>query len=432
MQMFPDIENEDFESCPTGDVKKTGQDSGTQEEPLCDNKKFNSADLFNTASANSQAIIRNKCFCRMGSLGTGDDKIASADIYEADEFYLSIMADAQNCSAYERLPSVHQYCKLGTFDTPSWEKTLESLEPHETSIRVYNDDVGTKKAEIYNNLRQTLPLISQTSQINCGRLVSADGTEMKYSNKGGNCVPFKKRHDLLYRLEFETSGVESGTQRGVGASGFGTGIFGTRLCGQPDTLASTLYTFRQLAYQWDHARNTGTKLASPRATDQTSEWTLDEQTQVFNATALSDQLFSRDGTKMCNIDWTQELTGQSERKDSTGSKYADPYLLFDREVQEAIFNFEVAIQAKKDNVIDNENLWRAIETELTSVQPTRINYGIAKEAAEHFMRIVTTDGEDTAVDNDDPHADGAATEHPTPITNYTSATPPPANPPPAR
>ena len=429
MQMFPDIENEDFVSCPTGDVKKSGQDSGSQETPLCDNKKYDKVSLFNSASANSQAMIRNKCFCRMGSLGTGADQVSASDIYEADEFYLSITADPANCSAYEGLPSVHQYCKLGNFEIPSWKKTLTSLEPHETSIRVYDDDAsGTKKQAIYVNLRQTLPLITDTSHVNCGRLVSSDGEEMKYSNKGGNCVPFKKLHDLLYRLEFETSGVESGTQRGEVATGFSTNMFGSRLCGQADTLASTLYTFRQLSYQWDHARDTGADgLKTPKASDVTVDWSLDEETQVFNATALSDQLFSRDGTKMCNIDWTQELTGQSERKDSTGSKYADPYLLFDREVQEAIFNFEVAIQAKKDNVIDNENLWRAIETELTSVQPTRINYDIAMEAAEHFMRIVTTDGDDTAVDSsNDPHADGAADEPPTPITNYTSANPPPA------
>lgn len=424
LQMFPDIENEDFESCPTGDVKKDGQDSGSQETPLCDNKKYDTATLFNSASANSQAMVRNKCFCRMGSLGTGTDKVSDADIYEADEFYLAITASTQNCSAYEGLPSVHQYCKLGNFEIPSWKKTLESLEPHETSIRVYSDTNGQRKADIYKNLKETLPLISHTPQINCGRLVSADGAEMKYSNKGGNCVPFKKMHDLLYRLEFETSGVESGTQRGSIPLGFAADEFGSRLCGQSDTLASTLYTFRQLSYQWDHARDTGTGLKSPIASDKTADWTKDETTQVFNATALQNQLFSRNAIKMCNIDWTQELTGQTERKDSTGGTYADPYLLFDREIKEAIFNLEVAVQAKKDNVIDNENLWRAIETELTSVQPDRINYGIAIEAAEHFMRIVTTDEHDAAVDSgiDNDGAKNAATESPTTITNTTAST----------
>ena len=49
--------------------------------------------------------------------------------------------------------------------------------------------------------------------------------------------------------------------------------------------------------------------------------------------------------------------------------------------------------------------------------------GIATEAAEHFMRIVTTDATDAAVDSgtDDDGAENAANEPPSTITNNTSS-----------
>ena len=290
-----------------------------------------------------------------------------------------------------------------------WKDALESLEPHQSSIKVFGTPAhrDAKKATIYANLKQTLPLVESNYKPNCGRLLSSDGNKMLYSNKGGNCVPFDKMNELLYRLEFETSASDIGTQRGSSGGAAAT-KFGERFCQEADKLANTMYSFRQIAYQWNHARPPNasfTAVSIPTVSTLLTDFANDENTQSNTATALVNQLFSHPngGTKtvMCNIDWTQELvpSAQTIRKDFAGSEYENPYLLFDREINEAIFNTRVAVQAKRRAATDNKNLWSAVEAELTSVDKDRLNSDIAHEAAEHFMRIVTTDTDDVDVDS---------------------------------
>ena len=405
--IFPAVEFEEMEDCPMGDVEKTGKDSGSKTAPLCDNKDYDSADAYNKMTSSAQAIIRSNCFCRKGMMDS------TVENYEADDFYLSVEEKGgnANCSHLTALPSVYQFCEHGNLEARRWKDALADLEPSGQHIKVFGTNQAQKEADILNKLQGTLPLTSQsTFKANCGRLVSSDEDEMLYSNKGGNCVPFPKMNDLLYRLEFETSKADSGTMRG------NTGTFADTLCKKSDKLANTMYTFRQLAYQWDHARLKNINVANsspevPSLSDQTSSWS--NSGQSYDASSFADQLFSFGNTRMCNIDWTEEIAGETSRKDSAGSAYSDPYLLFDREVEEAIFNADVAVQAKKKTAAANQNLWSAIEAELTAVDAARINSKISFEAAEHFMRIVTTDADDKAVDAaDNDGANGAATENP--------------------
>ena len=418
--IFPPIEFEEFQDCPAGDVRQSAKDDGTKAAPLCDNTDYSAISTFNEMTANSQALLRSQCFCRKGSLPQAT-KVADNDKYEADDFYLSMTdkGGRTNCTEFENLPSVYQFCEHGNMESQRWRNALEALEPHESSIKVFGTTAqqNERRAKIYNNLLKTLPLVSSKYKPNCGRLISSDADEMMYSNKGGNCLPFPGMGELLYRLEFETSKAEIGSTRGAGGVGGAVaGTFGTRFCQVSDKLANTLFSFRQIAYLWDHARfadASDTSVMVPTASALIADFPNDVNTQTSTAGALTDQLFSHGDAKMCNIDWTEELTGQHTRKDSAGSSYDNPYLLFDREIEEAIFNAGVAVQAKRQNAADNENLWSALEAELTSVDTVRLNADIAHEAAEHFMRIVTTDADDKAVDATD--ADGAVdagTEHP--------------------
>ena len=412
--IFPAIEFEEMKECPIGDVEKSGKDDGTIEAPLCDNTNYQTRDSLNAMTSSAQALLRSKCFCRKGSMGP--NAVSAANKYEADMFYLSIeeKGGANNCTTYKDLPSVYQFCTHGNMEAKRWKDALQDLEPSESHIKTFGANAVANQRKIYLAMQQTLPLISQDYKPNCGRLVSADATEMMYSNKGGNCVPFAKMNDLLYRLEFETSQVESGTMRDTTPS-----TFADTLCKKSDKLASTMYTFRQLAYQWDHTRMQDTALStsptSPTLSTTLSDW--DTSGQNYDAQSFTDQMFKFGNKRMCNIDWTEEIAGETSRKDAGGDVYSDPYLLFDREIKEAIFNADIAIQAKKKTAAANENLWSAIEAELTSVDPDRINTKIATEAAEHFMRIVTTDSNDPDVDSDDAAADfnAGGTETPTPF-----------------
>merc|ERR1712086_1191381 len=105
-------------------------------------------------------------------------------------------------------------------------------------------------------------------------------------------------------------------------------------------------------------------------------------------------------TDFCFIDWNREFAGSADRRDFAGTQYQNPYDLFSREVDEAIFGAEVALAAKARVIQDNALLWAALEEELTSQSEKRIAYQTALEAAEHFMCIVTTDtdGKDIKLD----------------------------------
>jgi len=152
-----------------------------------------------------------------------------------------------------------------------------------------------------------------------------------------------------------------------------------------------------------------------------------QQQKKYDSSKLQDKVFwfdditSDEGLSkvpMCNVDWTSEIVGRSQVQDAAGTIYDDPYQLLHRQIDEAIFNVNVALQSKEKTQIENEILWDAIESELTSLDPDRMNWKISMEVAEHFMRVTTTDINDDAVDSSDQGADGD--EAPSPISSSCS------------
>jgi len=394
VEMFPLIEYEEIDECPVGEIDFKNGEQGSVDAPSCELTKYKTQTRLNGMSSESQQVLRSSCFCRSNTELTAG----------FDEFYLKT-AEVTNCDAGPI--SVKQFCRKQMMEGAKWLGIINVLQPNDKDIYAFSDKKGT----IRENFANTLPGAAAEA-VKCGRIVNSDGgTAAKYSNKGGNCVPFDKMNDLLYRLEFETSKLDSGAARGPSS-----GTYGELLCNSHNRLTNTQFTFRQLAYQWDRARANNDNLVQ-RPGEDTPVYNGDATTQVHNAPNIANQLFKHASVKMCSIDWTQEITGEMSRKDSAGGKYTNPYELFDREIGEAIFATEIAKLAKRKTAAANANLWAAIEEELTSTTDSGINHDISYEAAEHFMRIVTTDANDAAVDsaNDDDGAEGASSENPTSI-----------------
>ena len=397
VEMFPLVEYEEIDGCPVGEIEYKAGEEGSVEAPSCELIKYKSAARLNGMSFESQQVLRSSCFCRSNTEeGAG-----------LDEFYLKT-AEVTTCNTGPT--SVKQFCRKQMMEGAKWLGVINVLQPEDKDI--YAD--SSVKSAIKNQFAQTLPG-ADAEAIKCGRLVnSVGGTNATYSNKGGNCVPFAKMNDLLYRLEFETSKLDSGAVRSSSGN-----TYGDLLCNLHNRLANTQFTFRQLAYQWDRARPNNQGLVE-RPDEDTVVYNGDATTQVHDAPNIANQLFKHGNVKMCSIDWTQEITGEMTRKDSAGGKYTNPYELFDREIGEAIFATEIAKLAKRKTAAANANLWAAIEEELTSTTDRGINHDISYEAAEHFMRIVTTDAQDAAVDSTDDEAVGAATQDPTAIDDQTA------------
>jgi len=383
--MFPVIEYEEMEECPSGDVEKSGDDLGTKESPLCDQATYNAKANLNAMTSESQNILRSKCFCRKGKQLGGSNIPTSAATYEADEFYLSF-EQPNNCTVYnsnnDNLQSVHQFCKMQMLEGAKWKSVLGGLEPQDTDIHVYG---STSKGDIRDKVAVTLPLVADNYMPSCGRIISSDDAETKISNKGGNCVPFAKMNDLLYRLEFETSQYNSGKTRGNDQQQVVK--FADTFCSDGERLANTQFTFRQLAYQWDHARAyaVGATPTTPLDSDNITDWSYVQQ--LSDATNLDNQLFYHDNAQMCNIDWTHEITGEMVRTDFSGGLYTNPYELFDREIGEAIFATEVAKLEKEKVAGENEKLWRSFKSSLTGGTSDLVD-DIAGKAAGHFEKIL--------------------------------------------
>ena len=383
IEMFPLVEYEEFEECPAGDIDKLDDDLGTKAEPLCDQGSYNTQTTFNAMTYESQNILRSKCFCRKGKQLGGSNIPTATETYEADEFYLTYVPP-NNCTVFnsdnDHLQSVYQFCKMQMLEGAKWKHVLTGLEPKERDIHTY----GGSKADIRVNVGATLPLVADNYVPTCGRIVSSDPDQLKYSNKGGNCVPFSKMNDLLYRLEFETSQYNSGTMRDETPQ-----TFEETFCNTGERLANTQFTFRQLAYQWDHSRAkaSGEVPTSPLENEDPSDWNF--VAQISSAQNIADQLFSHPNDKqMCNIDWTREITGEMSRTDATGFKYMNPYELFDREIGEAIFATEVAQLSKEKALVHNKRLWKDFKEALTERGTGTLMDTVANEAAEHFMKIL--------------------------------------------
>ena len=446
-QIFPLIEFEDVESCPVGTVEKLVDNIGTSEAPLCDSVAFKDLAKQKTMDLESQTLARGRCFCRQGSGLTNDGNGNNADsLYERDEIYLKTVAlTSADCAALKDLdfPSYYQYCMGSSYDDRTWKKTLEDLLPMKHAIKTFGTHAKqtSAKDDIYEKIANTFPgdmytvatkRMALTEVQNCGRLISTS-TSGLHSNKGGNCVPFRGMHEILFRLEFETSQDLQGKQSGCEHVEFPleeTCKFEDMACRQEDALETTFYSFRQIGYEWDHPMykdTSATMMTEPKLVDTLSTWTdgFDTPTLVGTATAGSqyqnswspgrDKLFRRtDNKAACNVNWGLQLTGDVARKDAKGSVYKDPYNLFTREIAEAVLNTEIAIAAKVKSVSDYEKIWAQIQTQLTTFNAGAGGHGsisqdISTEVAEHFMRITTTDADDNAVDSDDPGADGTDT-----------------------
>lgn len=402
LNMFPEIEYEEFEECAMGETDKTGYDTGNRTNPLCEDERYKSLDALNQRDRDAQYILRKECFCRNGRLGK-DNSDGTNYVNEADDIYLMTNLKASDCTdrLKQELPSVYQYCTGAQYskEEKPWEETLKSLLPQKSRIHVFGStavQVQSKDA-IFKSLASRIEV-----DYTCGRTVNADNNTFTRSNKGGNCMPFPKLHEVIYRLEFGTA------KRGAGESEIGQGSkptegttrFEEMFCKPEFRLSNTDYTFRQLAYKWNHAqtKTDGGAAYEPRKDDKIY---TDYLTREFTSQNVVDrQRFTTTNiTDFCFIDWNREFAGSSDRRDFSGTKYVNPYDLFSREVDEAIFSAEVAQAAKGRVIEDNNLLWAAIEEELTSQSDERIAYQIALEAAEHFMRIVTTDSDGKDIEN---------------------------------
>lgn len=394
LQAFPEIEYESFDECPVGETDKSGYDTGSREQPGCVDSRYDTLAVLNTLDSDAQYALRKNCFCRNGQKG---DDASGANSYasEGDDIYLDYDLNATaDCAKFsDQLPSVYQYCKGGfSKEATAWKNVLESLLPQSSRIQTFGAGAKDKRLEIYNELTSRTAIDST-----CGRLVNADNSTFKQSNKGANCLPFVKLHEVIYRLEFGTA------KAGIGASTAGStpttsNTFQDLFCKEKHTLANTEFSFRQLAYKWNHPHTDGSSTYEPRKDSLIySSFATQEKN---DATIVEKQRFSTaEVVDFCALDWPAILAGPVDRRDAAGSRYTDPYDLFSREIEEAIFGAEVAIAAKKDAIIDNSLLWDAIEEELTSDSDQRISYAIAQEAADHFRRIVTTDANDADVAN---------------------------------
>jgi hypothetical protein len=445
-KIFPVIEFDQLDECPVGNVESENNDLGSQFEPLCDQVDTNTKSTQRALDLESQILIRKRCFCRQGSLGgvthyNNIIKQPQPSAFELDELYLMTEPPADaDCDPLKTMdaPSYYQYCKGNAFDDRTWKKTLQDLLPMKHAIKTFGGFKSTKQTAIYNKLGATLPQhwnatavkAKVASKPNCGRLVTTSSTTALNSNKGGNCVPFRGMHEILFRLEFETSQNYMGQQRNC------TNLFANEkdcrfeqvACRNSDALENTLFGFRQFGYIWDHPMyqtSTSAVKISPVQSELLSTWTngyndtdtiavltsgSSDQTQ--NSWSVgSDKLFRLDGGKQqCNINWGSQITGDVARIDAYGSSYEDPYALFEREVQEAIVNVEVAMAAKTKAVENTEELWSKISDELTDYDTSgnTIASDLSYEVAEHFMRITTTDSDDPNVDSLD---DGASKQN---------------------
>jgi len=398
VNMFPEIEYEEFEECAMGETDKSGYNSGNRTNPMCDDSRYTSLAAMSERDRKSQFILRKNCFCRAGTLN-------GAYVSEADDIYLrpDLNASGTDCDALkDDLPSVYQYCKGAQFskEEKPWQATLQSLQPQASRIHVFGNSAVQKASReaIEKSLTDRIEV-----DYTCGRTVNADNATFLRSNKGGNCMPFGKLHEVLYKLEFGTS------KRGVGESSIGQGNsptvgttkFEEMFCDEIFQLSNTEFSFRQLAYKWNHAQTKTDDGAAyePRRDDVI--YTNYLSREFTDQIVVDRQRFTTTNIKdFCFIDWNREFAGSSDRRDFTGTKYQNPYDLFSREVDEAIFGAQVALSAKARVIEDNALLWAALEEELTSQSEERIAYQISLEAAEHFMRIVTTDtdGKDIKLD----------------------------------
>jgi len=427
LNMFPFIENEQIEGCAMGEVEHLAQvESGTDEQPLCETNKRQTMESLNRISEAGQSMSRSRCFCRNGKLdGEYGKDTGVYDKHEFDQLYLESDIDGplptrEQCKSdyADKLPSVYTYCAnmQNWGDNLVWKKTLRALRPRKERIHsrksgLTADEQETLKNTIITNLENTLP----TNENTCGRVVNADsegGDKVKYSNKGGNCIPFEKLHEVIYRIEFETSRAETGKSKISKDPAWLTGTnagktalkYGDYFCNQDHSHSNTKFSFRQMAYLWDHVQGGSSDnqtISSNSVTDKfrpqeahsfPTDYLTYETTSGSFPKRSRYELTERD---FCFVDWIGDFSGASERLSGSGEAYENPYNLYGREIDEATWNTAIAIASKKKVKIDNLELWDVLEEQLTYVETGNLLDAIGKAATRHFMRVTSTDTNDS-------------------------------------
>jgi hypothetical protein len=465
LTMFPFIENEELDECPMGDIERNpNTDSGTEEQPLCEQVDFQTYDKLNRINEAGQSMLRTSCFCRNGVLEiqadpktldwvTGTSTASAVDqhytIHEFDQIYLEpnpnlwvltddeegknihmvrdmnlAEADRRNrttigCSRFkDQLPSVYTYCtNIKVWgDTAPWQRTLDVIRPNQDRIKVRKGTQHSgKKAKIIELLERTLPEVENS----CGRVVTAhnNASMQLMSNKGGNCVPFEKLHEVIYRVEFETAMADAGlaenttvVYREQELKTSASMIYRRMFCASTYSHTNSKFSFRQMSYLWDHIQggSSDPQYAGITASNQTSlEFRPDGSNAVpYNyfdhETTIGafpeNQRYSITNRSFCYIDWIGDFSGASTRQDSFGDDYVDPYLLYDREIEEAIWNTAIAISSKKKVILDNLELWDVLEQQLTTPEDGNMLSSLAHAATKHFMKVVQTDDDGDRVD----------------------------------
>ena len=398
MQIFPFIEEEEIEGCPMGEVEKTPEDTGSEVAPLCYQKSLDIKDL-NKLSKDGQLISRSSCYCRNGKL---DDSFI--DI-EKDDIYLSVLdSEVVKDECDTMATSVRTYCReIGSWgERGPWKATLQSLLPPSTigRVKIYDIDPSShhlKRQKIITNLVKTLPDKLDTS---CGRIINADSdvstnsSNLLRSNKGGNCLPFSKLYEVIYKLEYETG------EQGMGM--YTCDVDNTcpttdqtieqSFCA--DKLETVELSFRQLAYKWDTADpKEATRVVSSDPFEGNYNASFGGGFLTYTGETYQESQSVTVERTFCLVDWLSEF-GLNPITDAGGHFHSNPFTAIKKYIDEAVFNTELAQSTKSKVISDNIDIWKAIRKELTTPEDANILDDIAVAAATHYLYIMTTDVDD--------------------------------------
>ena len=408
LDIFPYIENEEIVGCPMGEIAHAIGETGSDTQPLCYELAMDKTKL-NEQSRDGQFISRGECVCRNGLLSS-DSELPTTSEVEADYIYLYYdMPSTIDCAT---LPtSVQTYCNSADWHGGDWEETLLALIPSATTTRTKifpkhsingiatthaerELEISTRRQAIEDALTNTLPATLDTS---CGRIINADSgvklgnSELLVSNKGGNCFPFPKMHEIFFRLEFETSEQGTGSYNGADVlTGLPLGNkLDQRFCAEK--VADIELSFRQLAYRFKNSAeaNRGQQLKNDDLFSGSATST-DLDYLVYTNENTTDSSGNVVARSFCVVNWLQEF-GVRKLEDSSGKLYDDPFELQRSEVDEAVFNTELAQSTKSKVITDNILIWKAIRKELTTASDGNILDDIAQRAAQHYLYVVSTD-----------------------------------------
>ena len=347
---------------------ENGIDAGGATDPRCDLAGTDYASFQGTPHTKSMAL-RSSCFCRSFD-GSGDD------------FYLTTTEapDAAFCDTNfeEKLPSVYTYCllhkQLG--ETNEWKNALSQLlfSPNDVPTNLDTWFHGAS-AEIKKNFEDSVA--GQGTK--CGRVSTADPASVKFSNKGGNCIPLEGVQDIVYRLEYEFFNADAAVDR----KGNGD-TYADKMC-VANPGGDQVLSFRQLSYVWQRM-GAVTANELPAETDDNSDdiHTNNPKAQFYddsNTNAGAGQY-----EDFCTVDYAQMLGGGKAYEDA-GMKVADPLDFLSRVNSEASENVEATANAKNNALESEDRLWSKLSDELTLDQAGRIIKKIGDRAAAHFKRV---------------------------------------------